>query len=412
MNHEPFHEFLLPAQIRDLSDGGKALSFDPVNLVGEEGDRLVAKAYGFDDSASKRIDRDLLEALAFRRSGGSDVDNGEDEEEEDDSDFLLDYGAPAQAEALFSYCVGCAFGRWDIRYATEGNETPELPDPLAPLPVCPPGMLQNAQLLPVRESELPEGYPLRVSWSNILVDDPGHPDDIENRIGEVLHLIWKAQADGVELENCRALSCKSVREYFRKPTGFFADHLKRYTKSRRQAPIYWPLATRSGGYTLWLYYPRLTEQTLHTVLADYVDPKLRDVAREIRQLREDNAQQQRLENVLDFEQELEELRSEIDRVIKLPYRPSVNDGVLISASPLWKLFRLPKWQKDLRSCWDGVTRGEFDWAHLALSIRPDEIRERCKSDRCLAIAHDLEHLCTAEPVSSTRKPRKRRGGIE
>ena len=37
----------------------------------------------------------------------------------------------------------------------------------------------------------------------------------------------------------------------RRPTGFFADHLKRYSKSRRQAPIYWPLSTAKGSYTLW-----------------------------------------------------------------------------------------------------------------------------------------------------------------
>ncbi|MFZ1539185.1 MAG: BREX-1 system adenine-specific DNA-methyltransferase PglX, partial [Chromatiaceae bacterium] len=42
-----------------------------------------------------------------------------------------------------SYAVGCAFGRWDIRYATGERPAPELPEPFAPLPVCPPGMLQG-----------------------------------------------------------------------------------------------------------------------------------------------------------------------------------------------------------------------------------------------------------------------------
>ncbi|HQO64937.1 MAG TPA: hypothetical protein PK528_15115, partial [Syntrophorhabdus sp.] len=43
-----------------------------------------------------------------------------------------------------AYSIGAAFGRWDIRYATGEFQTPELPDPFAPLPSCPPGMLQNA----------------------------------------------------------------------------------------------------------------------------------------------------------------------------------------------------------------------------------------------------------------------------
>ena len=30
---------------------------------------------------------------------------------------------------------------------------------------------------------------------------------------------------------------------------FFAFHLQRYSKSRRKAPIYWPLVTASGSYT-------------------------------------------------------------------------------------------------------------------------------------------------------------------
>ena len=40
---------------------------------------------------------------------------------------------------------------------------------------------------------------------------------------------------------------------------FFPFHLQRYSKSRRKAPIYWPLATASGRYTLWIYYPSLEQ---------------------------------------------------------------------------------------------------------------------------------------------------------
>jgi hypothetical protein len=403
MNHEPFHEFLVPAQIRDLSDGGKALWFDPVSLIGEKAEQLIATAYEFDSSASVRIDRDLREALAFQKPTEA---SDEDDEDEEDSDFLLDYRAPAKAEALISYCIGCSFGRWDVRYGTGEKEPPELGDPLAPLPVCPPGMLQNEQLLPASETEVPKSYPLRISWSSVLVDDPGHPEDIEKRIGDVLCLIWRDQADSIELQTCQALSCKSLREYCSDPTGFFAHHLSRYTKSRRQAPIYWPLSTRSGSYTVWLYYPRLTEQTLHTVLADFLMPKLTDVGREIQRLRASNGPTQRLEELLDFQQELEELRSELESVIKLPYKPSVNDGVLISASPLWKVFRLPRWQKDLKSCWEELKRGDYDWAHLAYSIWPDRVKERCKHDKSIAISHDLEDLCAMDVPKKNSKKRK------
>ncbi len=162
---------------------------------------------------------------------------------------------------LLSYAAGAAFGRWDIRDTTGAQAVPELPDPFAPLPLCPPGMLQNAQGLPIAPSEVPPNYPLRISWPGIQVDDQGQSEDIEGRVREGLQVICKERSEAIEQEACQILGVRSLRDYFRKPAGFFADHLRRYLKSRRQAPIYWPLSTPSGAYTLWLYYHRLTEES-------------------------------------------------------------------------------------------------------------------------------------------------------
>jgi hypothetical protein len=101
-----------------------------------------------------------------------------------------DFGA-----CLFSYLVGAIFGRWDIRYATGERAAPELPDPFAPLPVCPPGMLQGDDGLPLsleagRRLRSEGGYPLDVAWDGILVDDPGHPWDIIGRVQESLAVVW------------------------------------------------------------------------------------------------------------------------------------------------------------------------------------------------------------------------------
>jgi hypothetical protein len=79
--------------------------------------------------------------------------------------------------------------------------------------------------------------------------------------------------------------------------------------------------------------------------------------------------------------------------------------VLITASPLWKLFRFKKWQDELKSCWEKLERGDYDWAHLAYTLHPKEVEEKCKTDRSLAIAHGLEHLCQIEPP----KPKAKRG---
>ena len=117
-------------------------------------------------------------------------------------DLLFEFpiGKHLAALNLLSYGIGVAFGRWDIRYATGEQAAPELPDPFAPLPVCPPGQLQNAQGLPLGKDEVrrmkDEGrwtYPIEIPWDGILVDDPNHPLDIEHGVREVIEIIWSAK---------------------------------------------------------------------------------------------------------------------------------------------------------------------------------------------------------------------------
>lgn len=304
-----------------------------------------------------------------------------------------------------SYIIGTIFGRWDICYAIGATTIKELPDPFTPLPVCPPGMLQNKKGLPASPQDVPEDYPLRISWSGILVDDEGQPEDIVNRVREAIEVIWKEKAGDIEQEACELLGVDSLRGYFRKPGNFFAEHLKRYSKSRRQAPIYWPLSTDSGSYTLWLYYQRLSDQTLYRCVNDYIEPKLKQVMDSTRQLRQKTGrsrQEERdLEELVIMEQELLEFRDELLRVAA-SWKPDLNDGVQITAAPLWKLFRFPKWRTTLKETWGKLEKGDYDWAHLAYSIWPERVKEKCKHDKSLAIAHDLEDIYE-EPVAQAKK---------
>jgi hypothetical protein len=308
--------------------------------------------------------------------------------------------------SLLVYLVGCILGRWDLEKAlTSESGSVRKINLHDGFPKCPPGMLQNAEGLPAEPKDVPGDYPLRISWPGILVDDENHPEDIVARVRESIEVIWKDRAESIEQEACGILGVKTLRDYFRRPAAFFADHLKRYSKSRRQAPIYWPLSTKSGSYTLWLYYHRLTDQTLHTCLADFLDPKIRKVQAELDALTGSGGGGTRAGELREFLDELHDLRDEIERVIKLPWKPNLNDGVLITASPLHKLFGLPKWQKDLKACWDKLTKGDYDWAHLAYTIWPARVEKACEKDRSIAIAHGLEHLCKTQPP----KPKKKRG---
>ncbi|MDY7076886.1 MAG: BREX-1 system adenine-specific DNA-methyltransferase PglX, partial [Chloroflexota bacterium] len=342
---------------------------------------------------------------------------------------------PSKNEALFSskeavdvltsYLLGITFGRWDVRVALESSLASEFSDPFAYLPVCSPGMLIGPDGLPATPGHIvseawlrarpdaitlpPEGsfegpatipdsaYPISIAWDGILVDDPGlgehpepHPSDVVRRVRQVLALLWPENHAAIEAEANEILSVRKLRDYFRKPSGFFADHLKRYSKSRRKAPIYWPLSTPSGSYTLWLYYHRLDDQLLYTAVNRYVAPKIEQVEAHIARLEAELSQaagravsdlRDQLDETRAFLAELREFRAELLRIAALPYKPNLNDGVIINAAPLHKLFRLRKWAQDIEAVWHKLEAGDYDWAHLAYTLWPDRVREVCKRDR-------------------------------
>lgn len=113
---------------------------------------------------------------------GSEAGNSE----EDTDTTPIATGHSSLVTDLLSYAVGCALGRWDVRFATGEQLPPKLSDPFSPLPACSPGMLTGEDGLPLREA--PPDYPLHIDWDGILVDDPDHSDDIVRRLREVLDL--------------------------------------------------------------------------------------------------------------------------------------------------------------------------------------------------------------------------------
>jgi hypothetical protein len=140
---------------------------------------------------------------------------------------------------------------------------------------------------------------------------------------------------------------------------------------------------------------------------DFVEKsKLHEVTEQLNTLRtktdRSKEEEKKLDHLLDFEQELKDFRDELLRVAKF-WKPNLNDGVQITAAPLWKLFRHKPWQKTLRETWDRLEHGDYDWAHLSYSIWPDRVREKCKHDKSLAIAHGLEALYEEPPAQAKKK---------
>ena len=348
---------LLPRVFPEFLDKNE----DESSSIRAEIDRKVAELYGMSNVEGIKVAEQIADTdTAFK-------DEDIDEDDETEATELGNNG-------ILSWAIGVAFGRFDWRLATGERAAPPEPDPFDPLPTKSPGMLAD------------DAEPFHAN-QGILVDDQGHSHDLARLIEEVLTQIDTPVSD-------------EVRRWLRK--DFFAFHLQRYSKSRRKAPIYWPLSTASGSYTLWVYYPSLNNQTLFTAVNDFLDGpngKLTQVSREWAELRmkgssRSREEEKQYETLQTFEQELTDLR---DTLLKIApaYQPNHDDGVQITAAPLWPLFRHKSWQKVLKDTWNKLEKGDCDWAHLAMAYRQERVREKCKTDKSLAIAHGLEDLYVA-----------------
>jgi hypothetical protein len=119
------------------------------------------------------------------------------------------------------------------------------------------------------------------------------------------------------------------------------------------------------------------------------------------------AEERELERLQDLE--LTDLRDTL-LAIAPDYKPNHDEGVHITAAPLWPLFRHKPWQKVLKETWQKLEKGDYDWAHLAYNYWPEHVREKCRTDKSLAIAHGLEDIYEEPPENENRVRRGRRKG--
>ena len=327
------------------------------------------------------------------RDGADDAED-DDGEDTDENDSTAD--ATGLAAELVSWAVGVAFGRFDVRLATGARPMPTEPEPFDPLPACSPGMLTSGDGLPLVRQ--PAGYPLAFPEAGVLVDDPGHAQDLPIAVRAVFEVAFGVDADRWWNDVAALLDPKGHDPRVWLAGSFFEHHLKRHSKSRRKAPIVWQLGTPSGRYSVWLYAHRVTRDSFFQLQNEVVGSKLAHEERQLTCLMQNaggSPSAPERKEIAAQETVVEELRAMLDEVKRVAplWNPNLDDGVVLTMAPLWRLVPQHKpWQKEIKSKWDELAAGKYDWAHIAMHLWPERVVPKCATDRSLAIAHGLEEV--------------------
>jgi hypothetical protein len=416
---ETSHAFTLPAVVQvagpDISarttawsEHVRTIEVELADIQAEIDERCFV-LYGIDEADRRTITdsfgtRDSEEA-ASAGTNDTEADAGEDT---DESESTAD--ATGLAAELVSWAVGVAFGRFDMRLATGARSLPTEPEPFDVLPACSPGMLTGGDGLPLARP--PVGYPLDFPEAGVLVDDVGHRQDLPTAVRAVFDAVFGADADRWWRDVAALLDPKGhdLRAWI--AGSFFEHHLKRHSKSRRNAPILWQLGTHSGSYSVWLYARRLTGDTFFQLQNEVVGPKLTYEERQLTSLIENasgSPSAAERKEIAAREALVEGLRAMLDEIKRVAplWNPNLDDGVVLTMAPLRRLVPQHKpWHKELESIWTELAAGKHDWAHLAMHLWPERVVPKCVTDRSLAIAHGLEDVFWVEGSAGKWTARK------
>jgi hypothetical protein len=219
------------------------------------------------------------------------------------------------------------------------------------------------------------GYPLHLSDHRLLVDEPGHQADITSAVESAAALLFKDPRATLD-EVSELLGTADLGSYLRK--RFFKDHLARYSKSRRKAPIYWPLTIPSRLWTVWAYAPTLSRETIYAVAA-HAERRLNAAEVEIRRMEaaqlqtsapgtavHDAALVRSLAARLDVErrvaEEIRVFRRVVTRVAESGWSPDLDDGIVLCAAPFDEVFL--DWSKELTEMRKQLRAGKFPWSSI------------------------------------------------
>ena len=277
------------------------------------------------------------------------------------------------AHSAVSHAIGVLFGRWDSKSATCMADAVNIDGCFDELPRHPPAMHFCGASVDGEQGQNVSGP--EIAADGILVYDEAHRDDVVARVQHVFERFGKSEDT---LDAIEAGTESKLRDYFQRASygGFWADHISRYSKSRRKAPIYWLLQSSDKNYALWLYYHRLDKDLLFKALVNYVEPKIRleedclktllaqqatkgESGKEAKRLAKEVERQD------EFLKELRDFEDKLRRAANLHLEPDLNDGVVLNIAPLWELV---PWE-EVKEYWDELLEGQYEWSSIGKQLR-------------------------------------------
>ena len=299
---------------RELNDTVQELS-----RLQRELDRLVGGAFGV--RGEQVVDPDVARRPALAPSA------------------LRHHSAPARTWALdmVGWAVGMAFGRWSQDPPEQA--LPRIGDLMRPLPVAPPGFdgRGTIDIIPGEGS----GSLARLVLATLERIDSGMPDAVR-----------------------QAMKVNSLQEWIARK--FFSEHVRRYSRSRRYAPIYWQLSVPSRGWSLWIYVHAMTRDTLFGI-ARAADVRRRECDERARLVRGSESKlgrrsREEIERVESLATELGVFAGHAHSVADSGWVPDLNDGVVLVAAPLAPLFQDRYWLGKLTREREALEEGSYPWA--------------------------------------------------
>lgn len=312
----------------------------------------------------------------------------------DGASNLNEIDKKTMAQEMVMELVGMAFGRWNTAFANGEKAIPAFGDVFDAMPFMP----------VVSQGEEPCPAQLAVPSDGIMTNEEESPLCLASHVREVMIWLWGDRADDMEYELCQLIGCKSLQAYLSSPTGFFDYHFKRYTKSRRKAPIYWLLASEDGTMDYWVYYPKLSKNTLPQLII-----QLREKGEQLRTrlnaaLAAHNKTQET--QVRAEQEQVEGMMEKLNSIIEAGYVPNHDDGVPVTAAPLQHLAASRLWRAECEKNMELLAKGDYDWSHLAMSMYPARVAQKAKKDWCMALTHGLEHICENKPKEKKTRKKK------